>query len=231
MLWTGKKCSLSAQGVKNWEGGTSGRRAFTLFLTGVLTFESAFGTGLSTAFAQPLTEGAGEQSLVQLVEDDDPQAMAATKHTEPWDWTGDATHLNLGSSGYAIDYESAKDLLEETEKDDELAQDAEESTDGPVDPVELLPEELPATLDLTFSLDPAAQDGAARDDDAEQGDAETPESPVDLIPGDSFTVTMPEGMTLRATDPIDVFQLARPTSPLLCASLRRRSRTRAPRSR
>lgn len=188
-------------------GTTSGRRAFALFLTGVLTFESAFGTGLSTALAEPLAEGASEQNLVQLVEDDDLQVMDATERTEPWDWTGDTAHLKLESSGFAIDYESAKDLPEEAEKDDESAQDAEEPADSSVDLAELLPEELPATLDLTFSLDPAAQDVTARDDDVEQSDAETPAPPVDLIPGDSFTVTVPEGMMLRATDAIDLFQL------------------------
>lgn len=72
MLWTGKKCRLSAYGVTIWEGATSGQRAFALFLTGVLTFESAFGTGLSSALAEPLADGTGAQDLVQLVESDEP---------------------------------------------------------------------------------------------------------------------------------------------------------------
>lgn len=98
-------------------GATSGQRAFALFLTGVLTFESAFGSGLATALAEPLADGTGAQNLEQLVESDDLQATVTTERTEPWDWTADTEHLKLGSSGFAIDYESAKDLLEWAEKD------------------------------------------------------------------------------------------------------------------
>lgn len=56
-------------------GATSGQRAFALFLTGVLTFESAFGTGLATALAEPLADGTGAQDLVQLVESDEPTSV------------------------------------------------------------------------------------------------------------------------------------------------------------
>ena len=48
--------------------------------------------------------------------------MDATERTESWDWTGDTVHLKLESSGFAIDYESTKDLLVGAEKDDEPAQ-------------------------------------------------------------------------------------------------------------
>lgn len=75
MLWTGKKCRLSAYGVTIWEGATSGQRAIALFLTGVLTFESAFGTGPATALAEPLADGTGAQDLVQLDEADEPTSV------------------------------------------------------------------------------------------------------------------------------------------------------------
>lgn len=89
-----------------------GRRASALFLTGVLSFEAAFGNGLSLAFAEPLDGGqtiiqTGDDGLQLVVGDNsgaqDPQdpgnggSPSVTEEDTPYDWTNDTERLKLTS--------------------------------------------------------------------------------------------------------------------------------------
>lgn len=109
------------------------------------------------------------------------------ERTEPWDRTGDTTRLLLSLKGISIDYESAKDLIDGEQEGEETEETGYQ-----------LPDLLPATLDLTFELDPSAQDGAV---------AETSETPEAYEPGDYFTEDLPDGVTLAGAELEDVFRL------------------------
>ena len=173
-------------GINRNVGRTSGgSRALAILLTGVLSFEAAFGNGLSTAVADQLSVDQDGQTLEMVTQEEGAELSDDLERTDPWDWTGDTTHLTLSSKGITIDYESAKALVN-------IEQEGQE-TDYQ------LPDRLPATLDLTFELNPTAQN--------EVEASETSEIPATPEPGDYFTVDMPEGVTLAGTDSLDVFQL------------------------
>ena len=167
---------------------------------------------------------------------DDPSATTGTEGEEPadelraveaWDWTGRALNLELSSpEGLAIDEDAVRSYVAERlaaqAADDVASAPASEdgqdgsglattegedsdaagvATDEPV-PAEdvlteddvraLLPAQLPATLDLAAVLDPAAN--------AETGDHTV------IMPGDTFTVNLPEGIVLASTDTYDIYQ-------------------------
>ena len=161
------------------------RRALAILLTGVLSFEAAFGNGLATALADQLPVDQSDQTLEVVAQEEGTEPLDGYVRTEPWDWTGDTTHLTLSSKGISVDNESAKELVDVEQKGKE--------TDHQ------LPDYLPAALDLTFELNPAAQN--------EVEGAETSVSPATSEPGDYFTVDLPEDVTLASADSVDVFRL------------------------
>ena len=178
------------------------RRAMAVMLTGVLSFEAAFGNGLSTALADNVSGGGLSYSQIAAGQTPDPDASQDNGSTEkndgttpttptpdnsPYDWTGDALHLVLGSDGLELDLDKAKESLPEPT-------DPSGDADEQASLLELLPETLPATLNLSFELDPTLAD-----------EAEQPASPAEVDPGDTFTVSLPEGMTLSSDEPADVF--------------------------
>lgn len=200
------------------------KRAVAVMLTGVLSFEAAFGNGLSTAFASPLGTDVENLESVQVIQGDELQDLVLTEEstnpdqtdnsqepelesepedvrTEAWDWTGDTTHLMLMADNLVIDYGAVQELLNTTDQDAEKDAEPEEGAEG-TDPLDLLPEQLPASVDLSFSLDSAVQG------DTSDQEAETTDVPASLIAGDYFTVKLPDGVTLQDTDqPIDIFEL------------------------
>ena len=109
------------------------RRALAILLTGVLSFEVAFASGLATALADQLSVDQSDRALEAVAQEGDGVELSdGDERTEPWDWTGDMTHLLLSSKGISIDYESAKDLVDGEQEGEE--------TDYQ------LPDHLPATL-------------------------------------------------------------------------------------
>ena len=138
---------------------------------------------------------------------------------EVWDWTGKTDNLTLSSpDGLAFDTEAFKAIVEEAQatadsSDDEAeanasdeteagSEDTTDQTDNATDQTEndqttnevdtttpadvlrtLLSEQLDATLDLSFQLNPSV-------DDIDTGNHTV------VLPGDSFTVTLPEGMAI-----------------------------------
>ncbi|WP_273384360.1 SpaA isopeptide-forming pilin-related protein [Enorma phocaeensis] len=167
---------------------------------------------------------------------DDPSATTGAEGEEPadelraveaWDWTGRALNLELSSpEGLAIDEDAvrsyvAEQLAAQAADDAASAPASEDGQDGselatteneegdaagvatdetaPAEDVlteddvrALLPAQLPATLDLAAVLDPAAN--------AETGDHTV------IMPGDTFTVNLPEGIVLASTDTFDIYQ-------------------------
>ncbi|WP_146003691.1 SpaA isopeptide-forming pilin-related protein [Enorma phocaeensis] len=167
---------------------------------------------------------------------DDPSATTGAEGEEPadelraveaWDWTGRALNLELSSpEGLAIDEDAvrayvAEQLAAQAADDAASAPASEDGQDGsalatteneegdaagdatdetaPAEDVlteddvrALLPAQLPATLDLAAVLDPAAN--------AETGDHTV------IMPGDTFTVNLPEGIVLASADTFDIYQ-------------------------
>lgn len=214
-----RRARVAARGVQErW------KRAVAVMLTGVLSFEAAFGNGLSTAFASPLGTNVENLESVQVIQGDELQDLVLTEEstnpdqtdnsqelelesepedvrTEAWDWTGDTTHLMLMADNLVIDYDAVQELLNTTDQDAEKDAEPEEGAEG-TDPLDLLPEQLPDSVDLSFSLDSAVQG------DTSDQEAETTDVPASLIAGDCFTVKLPDGVTLQDTDqPIDISEL------------------------
>ena len=144
---------------------------------------------------------------------------ADSVEVETWDWTGKTDNLTLSSpDGLAFDTEALKAIVDEAQattdnSEDEAeanagdeteadSEDTTDQTDNAIDQTEndqttneadtttpadvlrtLLSEQLDATLDLTFQLNPSV-------DDVDTGNHTV------VLPGDSFTVTLPEGMTI-----------------------------------
>ena len=107
----------------------------------------------------------------------------------------------LMADNLVIDYDAVQELLNTTDQDAEKGAEPEEGVEG-TDPLDLLPEQLPDSVDLSFSLDSAVQG------DTSDQEAETTDVPASLIAGDYFTVKLPDGVTLQDTDqPIDIFEL------------------------
>lgn len=187
-------------------------------------------TSQNTTPATEAEEGAPEGEPTGTVTPADDESTDEPRAVEAWDWTGRAQNLELSSpDGLAIDEEEvrahvaeqlaalaaddaedapaaeAEDSQDGTEpaagEDGEEAVDTAEAADEPV-PAEgviteddvraLLPAQLPATLDLAAVLDPAAN--------SETGDHSV------IMPGDTFTVNLPEGIVLASTDTFDIYQ-------------------------
>lgn len=87
-----------------------------ILLTGVLSFEAAFGNGLATALADQLPVDQSDQTLEVVAQEEGTGPLDGYVRTEPWDWTGDTTHLTLSSKGISVDYESAKELIDVEQK-------------------------------------------------------------------------------------------------------------------
>ena len=179
-------------------------------------------TSQNTTPATEAEEGAPEGEPTGTVTPADEESTDEPRAVEAWDWTGRAQNLELSSpDGLAIDEEEvrahvAEQLAALAADDEAAATDAEgtatdegaEAADDPTptdDPAPaedvltedevraLLPAELPATLDLAAELDPAAN--------AETGDHSV------IMPGDRFTVNLPEGIVLASTEAFDIYQL------------------------
>ena len=65
------------------------RRALVILLTGVLSFEAAFGNGLATVLADQLPVDQGDQTLEVVAREEGTELLDGYVRTEPWDWTGD----------------------------------------------------------------------------------------------------------------------------------------------
>ncbi|MCI7730785.1 SpaA isopeptide-forming pilin-related protein [Enorma burkinafasonensis] len=173
-------------------------------------------TSQNTTPATEAEEGAPEGEPTGTVTPADDESTDEPRAVEAWDWTGRALNLELSSpDGLAIDEEEvrahvAEQLAALAADDEAAATDAEgtatdEGTEPADDPTPtevvltedevraLLPAELPATLDLAAELDPAAN--------AETGDHSV------IMPGDRFTVNLPEGIVLASTEAFDIYQL------------------------
>ncbi len=173
-------------------------------------------TSQNTTPATEAEEGAPEGEPTGTVTPADEESTDEPRAVEAWDWTGRAQNLELSSpDGLAIDEEEvrahvAEQLAALAADDEAAATDAEatatdEGTEPADDPAPaevvltedevraLLPAELPATLDLAAELDPAAN--------AETGDHSV------IMPGDRFTVNLPEGIVLASTEAFDIYQL------------------------
>lgn len=179
-------------------------------------------TSQNTTPATEAEEDAPEGEPTGTVTPADDESTDEPRAVEAWDWTGRAQNLELSSpDGLAIDEEEvrahvAEQLAALAADDEAAATDAEgtatdEGTEPADDPTPtddpapaedvlteaevraLLPAELPATLDLAAELDPAAN--------AETGDHSV------IMPGDRFTVNLPEGIVLASTEAFDIYQL------------------------
>ncbi|WP_417228532.1 SpaA isopeptide-forming pilin-related protein [Thermophilibacter sp.] len=208
---------------------SAARRAVALALTVILTFEALFSNGVSIAIAEEINEtgGVSQQGLTlettpeqgegektdgtetepttevesntesatepepesetnstpeteTTPEDGDagePETEPAPRAVEAWDWTGRTDNLVLSADGLTV---AEGTTLSE---DDTLA----------------------AKLELSFSLDPAAEG-------VDTGDHTV------IVPGDTFTVALPEGVTLQPDATLDVYQnddQGNPTSVLV----------------
>lgn len=155
-------CSNKGTDMGRGTRGERRRRLLAAVLSGILLFESAFGNGLTTAFADSFStdqstveETQGELPQTDAEQDTDSAEGAADVRTEgePWDWTDDPTHLSLCSTnGLSIDYESAKLLVDDKQEDATSSSGDGAAEDAPALD-NLLPSQLPATLDLSFELD------------------------------------------------------------------------------
>ena len=198
-------CSNKGTDMGRGTRGERRRRLLAAVLSGILLFESAFGNGLTTAFADSFStdqstveETQGELPQTDAEQDTDSAEGAADVRTEgePWDWTDDPTHLSLCSTnGLSIDYESAKLLVDDKQEDATSSSGDGAAEDAPALD-NLLPSQLPATLDLSFELDPTAHD-----------DAGSPAAPSTAEPGDYFLVSLPGGVTLSNEKAVDLFLL------------------------
>ena len=107
-----------------------GRRALALLLTGVLSFEAAFGNGLTAAFAEPLSTDEGALEVIQGGTDltegpdssdgaqDSTQDSADVTARDPFDWTGRTEQLKLSSTGkLSIDYDALKKQVDGEQTD------------------------------------------------------------------------------------------------------------------
>ena len=208
---------------------SAARRAVALALTVILTFEALFSNGVSIAIAEEyndtggvsqqgltleadLEQGEGEKADGTETEpttevetetetestteaepgaeadpkpeaeknpeaEGEPEPAPALRAVEAWDWTGRTDNLTLSADGLTV--------VEGTTL-------SEDNT-------------LAAKLELSFSLDPAAEG-------VDTGDHTV------VVPGDTFTVALPEGVTLQSDAALDVYQnddQGNPTSVLV----------------
>ena len=188
-----------------------------LALAGILTFESAFGSGVSVAFAdnvgddtssiELVSAGDGSDNGIQIVggtvsggsqggetesgdvTDDSGDDLRADG---PWDWTNNLDQLELSADNLKIDAEKVAASIPEPQGEEE-------------DAAEQLPEQVPATIELSLELDltKTETDGEQpQDDSAAQEDEKVPTS---VEPDDFFTVHMPEGVSLANGMEAEVF--------------------------
>ena len=143
------------------------------------------------------SEDSTEQDATEEDESEDTEDPAApAERTDEYEWTGDLGALKLSSDGISIvlpDLQAeSEDAADDVTTDDATTDEATEATDEG-DEVEL-PEAFSASLNVSFGLNPANTD---------QKDT----APTSVIPGDSFEVTLPAGITPANPDAtIDVFQ-------------------------
>lgn len=122
--------------------------------------------------ATPLEETPLEGEKTEVVEEPDAaEKNDAAEEADPvavetWEWSGHAGNLALSSEGLTLDADALDAALTEA---------------------------VPGTLDLTLSLDPAA-------DGTDTGNHTV------VLPGDTLTVPLPEGVTVTG-GALDVYQL------------------------
>ena len=161
-----------------------GRRALVLLLTWVLVFQSVYGANTTEAIAEGLErygeqlaetlDAAGEdaQAADSQSEESPSSPQTPTQRSSVADWSGETEALVLSSSGLTLSY-------------------AQAATDGlvpaaPLDDV-TLPDAIPGNLNLAFSLDASK----AADETLRAGS---------LLAGDTFSVSLPDGVTLADAD-------------------------------
>ena len=160
------------------------RRGVALALATTLTLEALLGNGTGVALAETLSadqtaspetveltatspeETPLEGEKIEAVEESDVVEEDDPVAVETWEWAGRTGNLALSSAGLAL----GADTLDAA-----------------------LPKAVPGTLDLTLSLDPAA-------DGTDTGDHTV------VLPGDTLTVPLPEGVTVSG-GALDVYQL------------------------
>lgn len=112
------------------------------------------------------------------------------------DWTSQSDALALSSTGLTLDEEALQAYYEELTAEDATEGEGEEdaATDAAAEPA--LPEQIAAALNLSFTLDYTQY--AATDSSVHNA----------VVPGDYFTIALPDGFALAdSTATIDVFQL------------------------
>lgn len=130
--------------------------------------------------AQPGDNGIGEAQPGDGDANSGEDASTLAEREEARAWEGDLDALTLSSTGIVFSEEAL------TERDDSASASSEEA----------LPEQLLATLNLSFELDPAKQA------------ANPANTRAAVIPGDTITVPLPEGIEPANEDSVlDVVQL------------------------
>ena len=164
------------------------RRGLALFLTWVLVFQAIYGANTTEAIAEGLQDLGEQIAQAQTPSGDgggadtDAAGEAAadtSERAQTADWSSHTDALVLSSTGLALDY-AGTDVSGAT---------AAGSADAVV-----LPECLSANLNLTVDLD------VTRD-----ADASLSGSP--LLAGDTFSVPLPEGVSLASDDAVPVYAL------------------------
>ena len=131
--------------------------------------------------AQPGENGTGEAQPGDGDANSGEDASTLAEREEARAWEGDLDALTLSSTGIVFSEEAL------TERDDSASASSEEAA---------LPEQLLATLNLSFELDPAKQA------------ANPANTRAAVIPGDTITVPLPEGIEIANEDSVlDVVQL------------------------
>lgn len=146
--------------------------------------------------ATPATGGASDEGTTPAPETETPgtpgtpEAETKTERTAPRAWEGDTDALELASEGLTFAADEAAASALQTALD--------EDPDAPLAQLigSALADGVPATLNLTLSLDPTAStslDGTLY---------------ASVIAGDTVTVPLPEGVTAEEGATVDVWQRA-----------------------
>ena len=135
-----RKPEAEARSAKGRGNVGSGRRAVALALAVVLVFESMFSSGVPAAFADAITDGAGQTDVsTQLLEPSEDVAQISTPTTESGapegDESGTSTEEVVTPTEEGAEEKSA-DSTEKTEEPDEKSEASQPSTD---------PEQTPTT--------------------------------------------------------------------------------------
>lgn len=142
------------------------------------------------------SDGTQQNNVATAQDESRKQALEKTE------WTNQFNALNLTSKGLVVDPVALKDSLQQASSQNKATEAPSQSENAECDQQAVqLPASVPASLDLSFTLD------ASKWNRADAGVDESAPAHDAVVPGDWFTQALPEGFAVQdETAKFDVFQ-------------------------